>query len=71
MFVTGPSYVPGVLAGLNQQEIAAKLSNPTDPVTQRIVGTANYLTASICAVTGNQPGVGVLGARGRTRRPSP
>ena len=51
----GPSYVPDVLAGLNQQEIAAKLSNPNDVVTQRIVGTANYLTASVCAMTGNQP----------------
>jgi hypothetical protein len=55
IFVLGPSYVPDVLAGLNQQEIAAKLSNPKDVVTQRIVGTANYLTASICAMTGNQP----------------
>jgi hypothetical protein len=55
VFVLGPSYDPGVLAGLNQQEIAAKLSNPGDAVTQRIVGTANYLTASICAITGNQP----------------
>ena len=55
IFVLGPSYVPDVLAGLNQQEIAAKLSNPKDVVTQRIVGTANYITASICAMTGNQP----------------
>jgi hypothetical protein len=55
IFVLGPSYVPDVLAGLNQQEIAAKLSNAKDVVTQRIVGTANYLTASICAMTGNQP----------------
>jgi hypothetical protein len=54
-FVMGPSYVPDVLAGLNQQEIAAKLSNPNDVVAQRIVGTANYLTASICALTGDQP----------------
>ena len=55
VFVLGPSYVPDVMQGLNQQEIAAKLSNPKDVVTQRIVGTANYLTASICAITGNQP----------------
>jgi len=53
--VLGPSYVPDVLAGLNQQEIAAKLSSTDDVVTQRIVGTANYLTASICAITRNQP----------------
>jgi hypothetical protein len=55
VFVTGPSYVPDVLAGLSQPEIAAKLSNPRDAVTQRIVGTANYLTAAICAETRNQP----------------
>ncbi len=55
IFVPGPSYVPDVLAGLNQQEIAAKLSNPNDVVTQRIIGAANYLTASICAVTNNRP----------------
>jgi hypothetical protein len=55
VFVLGPSYVPDVLAGLDQQEIAAKLSNTADVVTQRIVGTANYLTASICAMTGNKP----------------
>ena len=55
VFVLGPSYVPDALAGLNQQEIAAKLSNTDDVVTQRIVGTANYLTASICALTGNKP----------------
>jgi hypothetical protein len=55
VFVLGPSYVPDVLAGLNQSDIAAKLSNPNDVVTQRIVGTANYLTAAICALTGNNP----------------
>jgi hypothetical protein len=54
-FVIGPSYDPAILAGLDQPEIASKLSNPKDPVTQAIVGTANYLTASICAETGNTP----------------
>ena len=53
--VLGPSYDPAILAGLDQQEIAAKLKDPTDPVTEAIIGTANYLTASICAETGNQP----------------
>jgi hypothetical protein len=55
VFVIGPSYDPQYLAGLSQPEIAAKLTNPSDPVTQRIVGTANYLTAAICAATGDQP----------------
>jgi hypothetical protein len=55
VFVTGPSYDPAILAGLNQQDIAGKLTNPSDPVTQAIVGTANYLTAAVCSLTGNQP----------------
>jgi hypothetical protein len=55
VFIIGPNYNPGVLQGLSQNEIAAKLSNPSDPVTQSIVGTANYLTAAVCAMTGNQP----------------
>ncbi len=52
VFVMSPSYDPTVLAGLDQAEIAARLTNPQDPVTQAIVGTANYLTAAICSVVG-------------------
>jgi Domain of unknown function (DUF929) len=55
VFVTGPSYDPQVLFGLTQQEIAARLTKPTDPVTEGIIGTANYLTAAICSLTKNQP----------------
>lgn len=55
VFVTGPSYDPATLAGLNQDQVAAKLTNPSDPVTQSIVGTANYLIAAICSITGDQP----------------
>jgi hypothetical protein len=55
VFVSGPSYDPTVLEGLSHQEIASRLSNPQDPVTQGIVGTSNYLTASVCALTGQQP----------------
>jgi thiol-disulfide isomerase/thioredoxin len=53
---SGAGYSPQLLAGLSQQQIAAKLSNPHDPVTQAIVGNANYLTAAICQMTGQQPG---------------
>jgi Domain of unknown function (DUF929) len=55
VFVVGPTYNPQVLAGYNQQEIAGMLSNPKSPVTQSIVGSANYLTAGICSITGQQP----------------
>ena len=54
VFVTGPSYNSDgtLLGGLDQQEIAAKFANPNDPVTQAIVGTANYLVAAVCSLTG-------------------
>jgi len=55
-FVIGPSYNPDpILLGLSQSEIASKLKNTKDPVTEAIVGTANYLTASICNLTHDQP----------------
>jgi hypothetical protein len=53
--VTSPSYDPTVLSGLDQSDVASRLKNPNDPVTQAIVGTANYLTAGICATTGQKP----------------
>jgi Domain of unknown function (DUF929) len=55
VFVVSPTYNPQVLAGYNQQEIANMLSNSKSPVTQSIVGAANYLTAGICSITGQQP----------------
>ena len=54
-FVLAPSYDPSVLAGLDQADVASKLKNPKDPVTQAIVGTSNYLTAGICNMTGQKP----------------
>jgi thiol-disulfide isomerase/thioredoxin len=53
--VPGPGYSPQVLSGLKWQDIANDLSNPASPVTQGIVGTANYLTAAICITTNQQP----------------
>lgn len=54
--VAGASYSPSVLDGLSRNDIASNLSDPTNPATQAIVATANYLTASICATTNGQPG---------------
>jgi thiol-disulfide isomerase/thioredoxin len=51
----GVMFDPNPLKGLSQQEIANMLSDPTQDVTQKIVGAANYLTATICVVTNNQP----------------
>ncbi len=51
----GSPYDPGVLAGLSWSTIATDLSNPNSAVAQSIDGTANYITAAICKMTGNQP----------------
>lgn len=51
----GPTYLPDVLAGMSQQNIAAQLTSPDNDVSRNIMATANYLTASLCSVTNNQP----------------
>ena len=51
----GSPYDPGVLNGLSWSTIATDLSNPSSPVAQAVDGTANYITAAICKMTGNQP----------------
>jgi hypothetical protein len=55
VFVTGPSYDPSTLSGMNQSEIADNLTNPKNAITENIVGTANYLIAGICSITKDQP----------------
>ena len=40
---------------LTWQQIAGDLSTTGNPVTQAIIGNANYLTAAICKLTNNQP----------------
>jgi hypothetical protein len=51
----GASYQNTVLTDQDWQSIANLLNNPNSPVTQSIVGTANYMTAAICQITGNKP----------------
>jgi hypothetical protein len=53
--VSGAGYNPQMLAGLSHNDIASHLNDPTNTVTQAIVGTANYITAAICASTNMQP----------------
>jgi len=53
--ISGVSYDPGVLDGLSWATIATDLSNPSSRVAQAVNGTANYITAAICKMTGNQP----------------
>jgi uncharacterized membrane protein/thiol-disulfide isomerase/thioredoxin len=42
--------------GLTWAQIAAALKNPSDPIAQAILGSANHITAAICAMTHGQPG---------------
>jgi hypothetical protein len=48
-------YSPALLTGMTWQEIATALSDAKAPTTMAIVGNANYLTAALCQVTGDQP----------------
>ena len=54
-FVAATTYNPQVLQGLSWNQIAADLHNPSSPVAQGAVGSANLLTAAICKITGNAP----------------
>ena len=53
--IAGASYNPQVLSGLTWAQIASDLKNPDSQVAKAIGGTANYMTAAICKMTGNQP----------------
>ena len=53
--ISGASYDPSVLQGKTWAQVAAALKDPTSPIAKSIDGTANYITAAICKLTGNQP----------------
>jgi Domain of unknown function (DUF929) len=48
-------YGPGALQGLNATQVASSLSTITSPPARGILGAANWLTASLCNVTGGKP----------------
>lgn len=54
--ISGSCFSPSFLAGLSQREIAAHLADPSDPITQAIVASANEITAAVCTTTGGMPG---------------
>jgi hypothetical protein len=53
--ISGATYSPQMLSGLTHEDIAGNLNDPTNSVTQSIVGTANYISAAVCASTNQQP----------------
>jgi hypothetical protein len=54
--ITGPLYDPATLAGLSWAQVAQDLHNPSSTVAQGALGSANFITAAICKMTGGQPG---------------
>jgi thiol-disulfide isomerase/thioredoxin len=53
--IAGASYNPQNLAGKTWAQIATALKDPSSRIAQGVDGTANYITATICKLTGNQP----------------
>jgi len=53
--IKAPLFDPGILKGMTWAQVAAALDNPSSNVAQAIDGTANYMTAAICKMTGNAP----------------
>jgi Domain of unknown function (DUF929) len=54
--VSGASYSPELLTGKTAEQITAALSDPANPITQAIGGSANAFTTMLCQLTGGQPG---------------
>lgn len=52
---SGSPYDPGLLAGLSHETIAAMLPPGTGRTAQAILANANEISASICAIDGQQP----------------
>jgi hypothetical protein len=53
--ISGSSFSPQVLQGKTWSQIATALKNPDSAIAKAVDGTANYITAAICKLTGNQP----------------
>jgi hypothetical protein len=49
------AYNPAILGGLTMQQIAAAMRNPSSPISQAILGTANNITAALCQQTNGKP----------------
>lgn len=54
--ISGATYDIRLLQGQTRQQIADALSDPSSPIAQAVIGAANGLTATMCTLTGQQPG---------------
>jgi len=52
---SGATYSPQLLQDLTWQQVADDLQQPTSPQAKAILGSANLITAAICASTSQQP----------------
>lgn len=53
--LVGATYDAGLLAGLTQEQIVAKIADPSTDLSKAVVGNANVLTAALCKLTKGQP----------------
>jgi hypothetical protein len=53
--MSGSAYSPSLLAGLDHEQIAASLADPSGAVGRAVLGSANAFTAVLCGLTGHQP----------------
>jgi hypothetical protein len=53
--ITAPIFDPQVLQGKTWAQISAALHDPSSAIAQGALGAANYMTAAICKMTGDQP----------------
>jgi hypothetical protein len=59
-------FSPGLLQGMSMSQVAGALGDPTSAVGRAVLGAANTLAASVCAVDGGQPAQVCAGAGTRT-----
>ncbi len=52
---SGAFYAPDILIGSTHQQIADQIKDPNSKISQAVLGSANYITASICTMIQNQP----------------
>jgi thiol-disulfide isomerase/thioredoxin len=54
-YMDGTGYSPDVLSGKSYDDIANALRDPSTTIAKNVIGTADRMTAAICAVTSRQP----------------
>ncbi|HEY0249446.1 MAG TPA: DUF929 family protein [Gryllotalpicola sp.] len=53
--IHGAEYDPAVLKGTTHAQIAQALTDPSSPIAQAVIGSANVITVALCDQTGGQP----------------